>query len=78
MSLFFSNPLGGRVGFFAIPCKSVDAMTRLNSYEISWILPATFCAFSNANVMHNSSFKAIIFFLLKIKKILNFGQIYFS
>ena len=30
MSLFYSNPLGGWAGFFAVPCKSVDAVTRLN------------------------------------------------
>ena len=30
MSLFYSNPLGGRARFFAIPCESVDAVTQLN------------------------------------------------
>ena len=30
MSLFYSNPQGGRAGFFAIPCESVGAVTRLN------------------------------------------------
>ena len=30
MSLFYSNPQGGRAGFFAIPCESVVAVTRLN------------------------------------------------
>ena len=59
MSLFYANPLGGRVGFFAIPLESVDAVTWLNCFEFSWILLPTFCTFSPANV---GAFLNVVFF----------------
>ena len=33
MSLFYSNPLGGRVGIFTILCESVDVVTQLNCFD---------------------------------------------
>ena len=50
MSLFYSNPQGGQVGFFPILCESTDALTQLNCFEISWILLPTFYAFSADSV----------------------------
>ena len=81
MSLFYSNPQGGWAGFFPIPCESVDAVTRLNCFEISRILPPNFCAFSAAGV--GAFFKCRLFlehdfnFSLTYKRVqcqaLNFG-----
>ena len=47
MSLFYSNSLGGRVVFFAIPRESVEAVTQLNCF-----LPPTFVHFPMPTLAH--------------------------
>ena len=72
MSLFYSNPQGGRAGFFAIPCESVDAPTRLNCFIFVDFFHQTFAHFLQLTLAHFLNvvyfFNTILIFLWHINR----------
>ena len=64
MSLFYSSPQGGRVGFFAILCESIDVVTWLNCFEFSRIFPPTFVQFPPPTLAH---FLNVVYFFNMIR-----------
>ena len=58
-SIIYSNPLGGLVGIFMIPCESVDALTQLNCFNFRGFCSQDFAHLPPPTLAH---FLDVIFF----------------